>query len=94
MRHALDREVSLNKGLYSLRFSMGALAKISTQLGAAGPLELAEMLRVKEAVQRKKTALIIVNSLLLRGRILDISNQDLNVLMPVIADMIVEAFHG
>lgn len=94
MKHSLDRNISLEGRLYTLRFSMASLAGISFQLGAVGPLELAQKLRLKEVKERKKTVLILVNAFLLEGHISDLSTPELNALMPLMADMIVEAFHG
>lgn len=93
MNHPLDRQVTLSGEVYMLRFSMGALAKMSSKLGANSPVKLAEHLRSFDKKNYKRTSLALLNSLILDGKFLDVSDQDLQDIIPLIADMIVEAFN-
>lgn len=93
MSHPLDRHVTLSGDVYTLRFSMGALAKMSSRLKANSPSELADCLRFADLKKQKETGHILLNSMLLEQKISTVSDQDFEAVIPVIADMIVEALH-
>jgi len=93
MSHPLDRHITLSGKAYELRFSMGALAKLSSELEADRPAKLAGALRVADPKRQKDIALILLNAMSVCGAVSDVSDNDLKRLMPLIADMIVEAFH-
>lgn len=93
MSHPLDRHITLSENIYTLRFSMGALAKMSSRLKANSPGELADCLRFADLKKQKETGLTLLNSMLLEQEVSSVSDQELETVLPLIADMIVEAFH-
>jgi len=92
MSHPLDRHITLSGKAYDLRFSMGSFAKLSSKLGADSPAKLAGALCVADPKRQKDIALILLNTMSVCSASSDVSDNDLKRLMPLIADMIVEAF--
>jgi len=92
MSHPLDRHITLSGKVHELRFSIGAFAKLSSELEADSPAKLAEALCVTDPKRQKDIALILLNTMSVCGAVSDVSDNDLKRLMPLIADMIVEAF--
>jgi len=93
MSHSLDRYITLSGDIHTLRFSMGALAKMSSRLRANSPGELADCLRFADLRKQKETGLILLNSVLLEQEVSSVSDKELETVLSLIADMIVEAFH-
>jgi hypothetical protein len=93
MSHPLDRQITLSDKPYTLRFSICALAEIASKLGAKSPARLADYLRISDFNKQRETGLILLAALMIGQEVSSVSDVDLQAVLPLIADMIVEAFH-
>lgn len=89
--HPLDRNIMIDGQVVTLRFSMGALAKINRELGANTPIELAEKLRLNDPVLKAENMQVLFKSMCL-GVAPNIVETSLFCILPVMAEMIEEGF--